>query len=101
MNFLLHLRDLQYKYENSLVFKPKEDKYRGMPNNEIFNRFNRYEMIFFIHALQKQWGLKSREECLKIERMIWLDMPPQIKTQVEVADWLVLNWNTVELLKSA
>ncbi|WP_207533138.1 hypothetical protein [Desertivirga arenae] len=72
-----------------------------MPNNEKLDRNNRYEVILFINSLQMLWNLYDTEECQKIEYLIKEKMPEEIERQLEVADWLVLNWNTFNLSEFA
>ena len=92
-NFPYQLRHLHFSYSLEYTFKPKESVFKRMPNKEKFNRNNRYEMIFLINALQKLWGLSSLEDCEKIEYLIKTCMPESTNTQLEITDWLVLNWN--------
>lgn len=94
--FVYHLKDLQYEYTSIQPFQPTGKAFKNMPNKETFNKDNRYEVLLLINALQLEWGLTAYEDCRKIERLICTQMPDTVKSQIEVADWLVLNWNNFE-----
>ncbi len=93
-DYLFQLKDLQYDYPDLSFFNSRDPKYRNIPNQQIFNRYNRYEMLWLINSLRRQWRLSSISDCRKIELLIRKFMPEEIKTQIAVADWLVLNWNS-------
>ncbi|WP_207421371.1 hypothetical protein [Desertivirga brevis] len=90
---LFTLKDLRYEYDPTSYFFIGGQRYLDMPNFCRFNRTNRYEMVLLINALREVWGLETKEDCLKIERLIKEYLPDNIETQLEIADWLVLNWN--------
>lgn len=95
--FLFHLKDLQYEYRSNSAFRSNALRFKNMPNTEMFNPDDRYEMVLLINALQTEWSLSSLEDCAKIERLLKTQLPENIRTQIEVADWLVLHWNNHEL----
>ncbi len=98
---LFQLRDLKFSYSSQSSFSFREPVFKSMPNNEKLDRNNRYEVILFINSLQMLWNLYDTEECQKIEYLIKEKMPEEIERQLEVADWLVLNWNTFNLSEFA
>lgn len=95
--FRFHLRDLKYDYDINQGFNSGDAIFKNMPNSEVFNKTNRYEILFLINVLQAHWNL-SLQDCNKIERMIKTTMFETTFSQIDVADWLVLNWNQEILL---
>jgi len=96
-NSLMQLKDLNYEYSTDYSLRLREKAFKSMPNNEKFDKSNRYEMILFINSLQLLWNLNAIKDCQKIEFLIKDKMPDTIITQLEIADWLVLNWNNFDL----
>ena len=101
LKYLFQLRDLQYDYPDSAFCSFQDKAFKDMPNNEPFNKFNKYEMVLLIAALQRQWRLSFKDDCKKIETLIREHLPPEIQSQMDVRDWLVLNWNSQLSVKSA
>ncbi|WP_207536168.1 hypothetical protein [Desertivirga arenae] len=93
IKYIFSLKDLQYTYGAFSIISPYSKWDFDMPNRSLFNRMNKFEMVLLINSLQRAWNVYSKEDCLKIERLIREYMPEEIKTQIDVADWLVLHWD--------
>ncbi|WP_207420517.1 hypothetical protein [Desertivirga brevis] len=95
------LRDLKFDYSSSYNFSFREPVFKSMPNNEKLDRSNRYEMVLFINSLQMLWCDFTVEDCWKIEYLIKQKLPKTVEKQLEIADWLVLNWNEFNVTEIA
>ena len=94
VKYVFKLRYLQFTYDNFSIVSPSFQRDSSMPNNSSFNRMNKFEMVCLINSLQRVWNIHSKEECLRMETLIREYMPETINKQIDVADWLGLNWNS-------
>lgn len=92
-----------YKDENYYKWTAKADHdnpyYRIGTDHSELNRTEGYEVLYFINHIVNKWswngytpGLK---EYQKIERMIRLFVPTNIRTHKKIEDWIIANWKSV------
>ncbi|NCD68248.1 hypothetical protein [Mucilaginibacter agri] len=68
---------------------------RGTDWSEL-NRTEGYEVLYFINHLgNKRWTNPSLATYRKIEKMIRLDVPSNIRTHKKIEDWITANWSNV------
>ncbi len=67
---------------------------KGTDHSEL-NRTEGYEVLYFInHFGKKRWKEPNTAVYQKIERMIRLDVPHNIRTHKKIEDWIISNWET-------
>jgi hypothetical protein len=86
-----HKTDLLFNYDwTTEEYNPK---LRGHPDYSLFNRNQGWEVLYIIN----QFGKKNRAEVLvighKAEKMIRNHLPETACTQINVMDWMKLNWS--------
>lgn len=90
---LLQKSDLLFKNEyswNALI--GDDPRITGEPDSTLFNRNEGYEVLYLINKLAEKWGLSSKFDRLKIERMIKNNLPSDIRSQENVKEWIFNNW---------
>jgi hypothetical protein len=88
---LITKSDLQYEY--SWTALPGDDpRISGEPDSTLLNRNEGYEMLYFINKFCEKYQLKKKSSAFKVERMIKIDMPRDIRSQENISKWVVENW---------
>ena len=88
---LISSSDLQYSY--SITTTPNDDpRLRGEPDHSLFNRHEKYEVLYLINKLADKHNLKDKASGHKAERMIQRYLPTDIRKQEDVISWLEINW---------
>ncbi len=68
-------------------------KISGEPDRTLFSRNEGYEVLYLINKFMNQHKLINVETGQKIEKMIRVGLPGEIRAQEKVADWILDNWN--------
>lgn len=82
----------QYKWHKP---KSKSDNLEitGSTDNDLLNRNEGYEMIYFIKQFMRKRKLKSIDAGKKVESLIHEYLPGDIRERSKVENWLTENWN--------
>lgn len=81
--------DLTYRYAPGNT--PGDDpKLRGEPDSSLFNRNELHEVLYLLNKLGEKY---SDVEVGKFERLIHTQLPGTVRSQVNVYNWVVNNWN--------
>ena len=70
-----------------------------LPQKDVLNRNEPYEMVYFINSFAKEYGWdKSRNQffitaCKKLETMIKTKLPLNIESKEKIKNWLINNWD--------
>ena len=90
---LLEKSDLLFKNEYSWnALKGDDPRITGEPDSTLFNRNEGYEVLYLINKLAEKWGLSSKYDGLKMERMIKNNLLSDIRSQENVKEWIFNNW---------
>lgn len=89
---LLTKTDLQFTYSWTAV-SPDDPKYTGIPDSTELNRGEGYEVLAFINAFAVKHDWKQKVSGLKLERMIHRYLPSNLRSHVNVNEWLTTNWD--------
>lgn len=83
----------QYKWH-----RPRGDnlKITGSPDNDLLNRQEGYEVLYFIKQFMRKKKFKNPDHGKKAENMIVNYLPGHIRKRTDVEDWLNENWNRTE-----
>lgn len=90
---LIEKSDLYYKDYLWTTYSDDDPKISGEPDSSLLSRKEGYEILYFINKLCEKWDLKNKSFATKIEKMIQNDLPSNIRSQVNVKNWIVDNWN--------
>lgn len=63
----------------------------GPPDRTRFDAKDGGQVLYLVNALMAIWNLKSKQSCLKLERMM-RHIPKNISRQDSVMEWLRRNW---------
>lgn len=92
-------RDLQYSHYSWRTTEGDSSRIRGFPDNVLLNRNEGYEVVHFINqfiADQVSWRTESEASKLalghKIERMIHNNLPGNVRSHLNVQQWIATNW---------
>ena len=70
-----------------------------LPQKDVLNRDEPYEVIHFINSFAKEYGWdKSRSQffitaCKKLETMIKTKLPDNIDSKEKIKNWVINNWD--------
>lgn len=67
-------------------------KLRGEPDDSLFDRTEGYEVLYLINRFGEATGRTTIAAGNKAERMIKNDLPGNIRSQINVKNWLNNNW---------
>ena len=85
--------------------KPKGDNLKliGSPDNDLLNREEGYEMLYFIKQFMKKTKMKDIDHGKKAETLIRNYLPGSIRARKDVEVWLKEHWDKnqeeLELIK--
>ena len=94
--------DKEYKWQAP---KPKGDNLKliGTPDNDLLNREEGYEVLYFVQQFMKKRKTKSIDSGKKVEILIRKYLPGHIRGRKDVEQWLIDNWDRnhdeLELIK--
>ena len=89
---LFNKTDMTYKEYQWTAYPNDNPGITGKPDSTRFNRHEGYEVLYLINALAESWKLKQINSCLKIEKMIREKLPSTTITQIDVKEWIRINW---------
>lgn len=90
---LLQKSDLLFKNEyswNALI--GDDPRITGEPDSTLFNRNEGYEVLYLINKFAEKHSLQKKPSGHKIETMIRLHLPAEIRKQENVMEWILSNW---------
>ena len=87
---LIKASDLTYTYSLTAV-KGDNPALHGFPDNALLNSHEQYEVIHFINAFARKYGLVNVASGQKVERMIHAK-PSTIHSHKNVEAWIAANW---------
>ena len=67
-------------------------KITGKLDKTEFNRNERYEVLYLINAVINELSLSRLESAKKVEQMIRYELPSNIRSQENVKNWILKNW---------
>lgn len=88
---LISKSDLQYKYSWTAI-DGDNPKVTGKPDSTMFNRNEGYEVLYLINKLAEIWNWKKKASCLKLETLIKEYLPSNVRSQENVENWIIENW---------
>lgn len=89
---LFNKTDMQFENYQWTAYPNDNPKVTGNPDSTRFNRHEGYEVLYLINALAESWKLKQINSCLKIEKMIREKLPSTTIMQIDVKEWIRINW---------
>ncbi len=89
---LLSRTELKYQYSWTAV-KGDDPKVSGEPDSTLLNRNEGYEMLYLINKFAEIQNFKNKESGYKVEKMIKTKVPSSIRSQKDIKDWIVQNWD--------
>lgn len=90
---LISKSDLFYKDYSWTAVSGDNPKVTGEPDSTLFNRHEGYEVLYLINKLAEIWKLNKKASATKMEKMIRNHLPSDIRSQVNVKQWIQDNWN--------
>jgi hypothetical protein len=81
--------DLKYTYSWNEDYREKA----GIDQDDIIDRNNGYQMLFFYNRFLKLHGLFSQSSLHRLEKLVCKYLPEKINTRAEIKLWLGKNWN--------
>ncbi|AOY94322.1 hypothetical protein BKK79_20340 [Cupriavidus sp. USMAA2-4] len=90
--------DLQYEYSWTPV-NGDNPKLTGKPDDVLLNRKEGYEVLAFLVHFCRSWNDAdgkplTRAHALKAERLIHLHLPSDVRSRMDVSEWLADNWES-------
>ena len=90
---VLERSDLQYADKYAWTAIPDDDpKITGEPDNTPFNRKEGFEVLALLNRFLAKHKFKQKASGLKAEKLLKEHLPYGLRTQRNVEDWLVANW---------
>jgi hypothetical protein len=89
---LLTNSDLRYPYSGTATSND-DPKLRGEPDRSLFNRHEKYEVLYLINKFAEKNGFKNKASGQKVEKLIKEHLPPHVRSQEHVVQWLEDNWD--------
>jgi hypothetical protein len=90
---LISKSDLFYKDYSWTAVSGDNPKVTGKPDSTQFSRHEGYEVLYLINKLAEMWDFKQKASATKMEKMIRNHLPLDIRSQVNVKQWIQDNWN--------
>lgn len=84
--------DLYYKDNSWTALNDDDPKITGEPDSSMLNRKEGYEILYFINKLCELFSLKQKSSATKIEKMIRMEVPTDIRSQIKIKNWIKDNW---------
>ena len=75
------------------AYRGDDPKITGEPDSTLFNRKEGYEVLYMINKCLTKWNMQSVASGQKIEKMIRLHLPSDVRGQTHVYNWLNQNYN--------
>lgn len=83
----------QYSWEATKTDNPN---IKGSPDNDLLNRTEGYEVLYFIQQFMKKQKTRSIKTGVKAEALIINYIPSHIRSRKDIEDWLIENWNRTD-----
>lgn len=83
--------DMAYTYE--WTTSNDDPKLRGNPDHSLFSRRQGWEVLYMINKFGELHRVATVSSGRKIERMLQ-SLPSNVRSQANVQQWLVTNWNS-------
>lgn len=90
---LITKNDLIYKDYSGTAISGDNPKVTCEPDSTLFNRHEGYEVLYLINKLAEIWGFKNKSSAEKMEKMIRNHLPSDIRSQINVKQWIYNNWD--------
>jgi hypothetical protein len=90
---LISKSDLFYKDYKWTAYPTDDPRVTGKPDSSLLNRHEGYEILYFINTFAEKHGFKKKESAIKTEKLIREKLPSDTRSQINVAAWLVANWD--------
>lgn len=91
---LFNRGDMIYKdYDWKAKYEKDDPKVTGKPDNTLFARHEGYEMIYFVNAFAEAHSFKNVVSCQKAEKLLREKLPSDVRSQINVKNWLETNWD--------
>lgn len=88
-----HKSSMVYKDYSWKTYSEGDRKITGKLDSTIFNKREGYEVLYLIEKMTEIWKLEDRNSRRKIEEMIHKNLPPDIKRQEDVKNWVRDHWD--------
>lgn len=85
--------DMVYKDYSWTVYQDDDPRITGEPDSTLLNRMEGYEVLYFINRFSKLFVKLTLSQCEKVEKMIRLVVPEDIRSQAEIREWIRAKWN--------
>ncbi len=89
---LITKNDLIYKDYSWTAISGDNPKVTDEPDSTLFNRHEGYEVLYLINKLAEMWNFKQKISAEKMEKMIRKYLPSDIRSQINVKQWIQNNW---------
>lgn len=89
---LFNRTDMTYRGYQWTAYPNDNPKVTGNPDSTRFSRNEGYEVLYLINTLAKGWNLNKVSDCQKMEKMIQEGLPSTTIMQVDVKEWIRINW---------
>lgn len=86
--------NLNYNDYSWTTYPTDDPKVTGKPDLTPLNRIEGYEVLYFINYFLNAYNGLEVQDGAKIEKIIRELVPATIRTQQEIEDWIVKNWNS-------
>jgi hypothetical protein len=83
--------NMLYNHYSWTALPGDNPKISGVPDSTLFNRNEGYEVLYLINRMMVGYSLNI-PSGQKIERMIRTGLPGEVRSQKNVYDWIVANW---------
>lgn len=88
-----HKSNLIYKNYSWKTYLKGDPEVTGKLDSTIFNKKEGYEVLYLIKKMTEIWKLEGRSSRRKIEEMIHKVLPPNIKKQEDIKNWIRDHWD--------
>lgn len=78
------------------ISKGDNPSIKGSPDNDLLNRTEGYEVLYFIQQFMKKQKTRSIRVGTKAEALIINYIPSHIRSRKDIEDWLIENWNRTD-----
>lgn len=85
--------DMVYNDYSWTAVKGDDPRISGEPDSTLFSRKEGYEVLYMINKCMDKWSWNGTSNGQKIERVIRLHLPSDVRGQKSVYDWLSANVN--------
>lgn len=87
--------DLMYEYTWT-TDENDDPKITGHSDSDLIDRDEGYEILPFINSLLNEWDLKKMNSANKIEYMIHILLPGDVRSRSRIKKWISDNWKKTE-----